>query len=76
SAREKLQLADDEVVALTRLESEPRRMAPLGMKTIGDTAEIEARRSRARADEARARRDGEARRARSVRLRARALEGS
>ncbi|WP_161654622.1 TolC family protein [Burkholderia thailandensis] len=64
SAREKLQLADDEVDALTRLESDTRRMAQLGMKTIGDTAEIEARRSLAQSDEALARTDVEARRAR------------
>ncbi|MBN3778538.1 TolC family protein [Burkholderia sp. Ac-20345] len=64
SAREKLQSADDEVNALTRLESDTRRMAQLGMKTIGDTAEIEARRSLAQSDEALAQTDVDARRAR------------
>ena len=64
SAREKLQSADDEVSALTRLESDTRRMAQLGMKTIGDTAEIEARRSLAQSDEVLAQTDVDARRAR------------
>lgn len=64
SAREKQQSADDEVNALTRLESDTRRMAQLGMKTIGDTAEIEARRSLAQSDSVVARTEVDARRAR------------
>ncbi|WP_083237495.1 MULTISPECIES: TolC family protein [Burkholderia] len=64
SAREKQQLADDEVDALTRLASDTRRMAQLGMKTIGDTAEIEARRSLAKSEALIAGTEVEARKAR------------
>ncbi|WP_323117953.1 TolC family protein [Burkholderia alba] len=64
SAREKLQSADDEVKALTRLESDTRRMAQLGMKTIGDTAEIEARRALSQSDAVLALTEVDARKAR------------
>ncbi|WP_096716711.1 TolC family protein [Paraburkholderia acidicola] len=64
SAREKLQSADDEVEALTQLESDTRRMAQLGMKTVGDTAEIEARRSLAQSDQVVATSEVEARKVR------------